>query len=281
MANASYVWDGKKWNPHPVTVRDGNQWRQAESIPMWDGVEWRTTAPEPWEFSQYIDSNVSEHDNPPETVTGAIPSGLRLADLVLSVCVSYKAEKPPAAVPLDDCVNYMCQQLVPTEIRMDAILFPWSPARGNSVTWGTNGAEHVSILNMVYRNTEFSKWQQGPKPETKSANSVSSLPLKTSGEYLNVFVAVAASPTIGNFRWPSGVKERISQYGQHGSMGIRLSAADIQGTKPDPGDVLVNGVAEAMSVVRFTLPGRKGHGPLTWILDNENASILGQTATLS
>jgi hypothetical protein len=277
--NETMIWDGSKWVEKPKVYWNGTAWVNSPSVYVWDGFEWRFAPYEGWEYPQFSWATSHAADNVDE-ITEPIDLGhVRLNDLVVSVCISYDADPAPEPV-LTECSTHT-YILAPTGLRMDVAMFPWSPQRGNSVTWKTTGAEYASVMNITYRHTDNAHAVERPEVIYNAASNVGSMPLPTSGEYVDMFIAMAVSSTIGNVKWPTGVKERTSAYGTHGTQGIRISVGDVHGDFSNIGDVVyVNGQAEAFAVARVTIPGVKGKGPRAWILDNEPYSMLGYTTML-
>jgi phage replication-related protein YjqB (UPF0714/DUF867 family) len=276
--NRPMVWDGSQWAEKPLTYWDG-KYHQEPTVLVWDGQEWMYGIPEPWEYPQFSWASANAADDVNEITEAIDLTKVRLGDLVVSVCISYDAD--PAPEPLLDECSMHTYILAPTGLRMDVAMFPWSPQRGNSVTWKVKGAEYASLMNLTYRHADNAHAIERPEVVYNAASNVGSMPLPTSGEYVDMFIAMAVSSTIGNVKWPTGVKERASAYGTHGTQGIRISVGDVHGDFKNVGDIVyVNGQAEAFAVARVTIPGVKGKGPRSWILDNEPYSILGATTML-
>lgn len=276
--NATMFWNGTDWEEFAHSYWDGSQWSTDSTIYVWDGFEWRSHPYEAWEYPQFSWATVHSATNV-NTITEPIDlEHVAMGDLVVSVCVSYDADSPPVPVESEVIHSYTMD---PTGLRMDVAMFPWSPQRGNCVTWKVDGAEFVAVLNITYRHANIEGASYRPEVNYNAAANVGSMPLPTSGEYVDLFIAMAVSSSIGNVKWPSGVVGRGSAYGTHGTKGIRISVGDVHGDFKDIGDVVyVNGVAEAFAVARVTIPGIKGQGPRSWILDNDPYSILGSTTML-
>ncbi|MEU7149730.1 hypothetical protein AB0B15_17100 [Streptomyces sp. NPDC045456] len=233
-----------------------------------------------------------------DTATLALPAGVRLGDVVVSVCASYGAATPvperrrtrrsvatEASVETehDPLRAGYAMTLDPTKLHLKVSMFEWAPDKGSSVTWRVSGDKDTNavVMNLVYRTADTSRMPADPLVDYTTAMGVDRHQLQPGTDHQSLYVAVAISRELTGARWPAGFTDTIDSFGVFGDMQVHMLAAHTVGTPSSPGVLQLDATVPELGVALITVPGRAnadGHG--VWILGDSAASTLGTSTYL-
>ncbi|MFK0295468.1 hypothetical protein ACIQU6_34055 [Streptomyces sp. NPDC090442] len=297
MANEVRVWDGQEWRSGRLGIFE-HQDQAAPGVPaIFDGSQWRQARPRPAEFPPHV-GGVAASFTATDTATLALPAGVLLGDVVVSVCASYGDAEPtpevarrPRATPLGGSVETefdplrmgYAMTLDPTKLHLKVSMFEWTPDKGESVTWRVSGAKDTNavVMNLVYRQAETARLPADPLVDYSTAMGVDRHQLQPGTDHQSLYIAVALSRELTGARWPAGFTNPIDVFGAFGDMQVHMLAAHTVGAPSSPGLLQLDATVPELGVALITVPGRvnsDGHG--VWILGDSVASTLGTTTYL-
>ncbi|MFI6685379.1 hypothetical protein [Streptomyces sp. NPDC050485] len=296
MPNETLTWDGTKWRVATLQARTSKAWKPSDPPRIWDGSQWRTARLPAVEFPRYIGSTKGAFTDV-DVITLPLPDGIRLSDVVVSVCASYgEAEPAPRRMlasdsPQDRGVETEFEPLRgayaavldPTKLRLKVSMVEWHPSQGRSVSWRVSGKKDTGavVANFIYRQANTAALPAEPIVDYKTAVSTDHLDLQAGSDFTSLYVVVALSRDLTGNAWPTGFTDPRDAYGRFGDLQVHMMAADTVGAPASPGVLQLDATVDQVGVALITIPGRAnpdGHG--VWILGDQAASVLGKTTYL-
>ncbi|MEF3112413.1 hypothetical protein [Streptomyces chrestomyceticus] len=296
MPNKTLVWTGSEWRDGRLNVFEHQDQKQAAPY-IFDGSQWRASRPTPVEFPPVVGSLAASF-TAVDTATLPLPAGVRLGDVVVSVCASYgtatptperrRARRAATAGPsveteFDPLRAGYVMTLDPTKLHLKTSMFEWTPEKGSAVTWRVSGARDTNavVMNIIYRNADTGRMPADPLVDYTTAMGVDRHQLQPGTDHQSLYVAVAISRELTGGRWPAGFTNGIDAFGTFGDMQVHMLAAHTVGAPSSPGVLQLDATVPELGVALITVPGRAnpdGHG--VWILGDSAASILGTSTYL-
>ncbi|MFI1796349.1 hypothetical protein ACH427_03165 [Streptomyces sp. NPDC020379] len=135
-------------------------------------------------------------------------------------------------------------------------------------------------MNLLYRGGDASALTSTPVTAIREYDGVNHVPLTPPAGATSLFIVLAESDVLTGYQWPDGVIPRADQIGWFGSHAISLLAADTPGGGGPAGELLLDATVESAACLTIQIPGAPGDGRPTWILGDDNASVLGTTTIL-
>lgn len=286
MANEVLHFDGSRWVSAPHRYWDGRQWAPASEIFIWDGSAWRGSRPQAVEFPSYIASRQASFTEV-DTATLPLPSGVRLGDVIVSVCASYgdSTPTPQALSSLMESEGLPArpdQSLTfdPTKLHLKASMYEWTPDKGMDVTWHVSGHRDTNgiVMNMVYRQADTAVLPAEPIVDYTTAMDTDSIPLQAGTDHTSLYVVMALSKELTGGQWPEGFTNPVEALGRFGEAQVHLMAAHTVGAMSSPGTLQLDATVPEVAAALITIPGRPpADGRGVWILGDTTASVLGVT----
>ncbi|MFE7313820.1 hypothetical protein ACFU7T_12035 [Streptomyces sp. NPDC057555] len=290
------MWDGRVWRDGRLKVVEHQDQERAE-LRIFDGSQWRQARPAPVEFPPVVGSTAASF-TATDTATLALPAGVRLGDVVVSVCASYGDAEPTSegarvrrAAPSGASVETefdplragYAMTLDPTKLHLRVSMFEWTPDKGRAVTWRVSGTQDTNavVMNLVYRHADTTRMPSDPLVDYTTAMGVDRHQLQAGTDHQSLYVAVALSRELTGVRWPAGFTHPIDAFGAFGGLQVHMVAAHTVGAPSSPGVLQLDATVPELGVALITVPGRAnadGHG--VWILGDSAASTLGTTTYL-
>ncbi|MBT2383865.1 hypothetical protein [Streptomyces sp. ISL-11] len=268
------TWDGKGWVEVVQKVWDGKSWVEKPSARYWDGQEWMNSPPEAREFATYAGSN-SGSVSAKQYATLGLPPGARVNDYIVSICASMSG-LPRLLSPAGHVPQVMGGS--PDEISLAVACWPYT-GNEDQVLWDLGASPQAKLINLAYRSGDVTQQSLTPVSDMQVYKAVDKVPLMPSRDFVSVFVALTASREVSSYRWPEGLIPRETALGRFGSYEISVLTAETPGAGASAGTLSLNTPVDTAGLYLVTIPGRSDGHP-TWILGDDNASVLGVSTYL-
>ncbi|QKW48874.1 hypothetical protein [Streptomyces buecherae] len=267
------VWDGAQWAEGTKWVWDGASWVRASASRFFDGITWQSRAPAPVAYPTYAASATAIR-GAVDYVTVAVPPSARVNDFLVSVCTAADV-RPQLLSP----GGYLTQaHQLDSGHWVSVAMWPHNGIV-DTVVWETTGSSTATAMNLAYRGGDLTRTPLAPIVGVQQYNAVNRVPLPAATAHTSLFLVLVESTDLTGYAWPEGVTGRAQQLGIYGARHISLLASDTPGAGSSAGELLLDTQAASAACLTIEVPGRTDGRP-TWILGDDNASVLGSTTVL-
>ncbi|WP_158754259.1 hypothetical protein [Streptomyces sp. NRRL F-2580] len=271
-------WTGTAWREGTKKMWDGSKWTDKPAVKVWDGQAWMFKYPDPVQYPSFQAANGAPKEDS-EYRTYKLPTGVRLGDLVVSICVA-RNDMPQL---LNPTLSIPQTKRLATGSWIACVVFRYDGPRelsdGESVRWRIPAGGDSTVVNYVYRFASTMNLPVTPLQEIKEYKNVFEVPMNSPRGNTSLFTVISESKNLSTVQFPEGLISRHSIGGKFGENQIRVHAADTPGSGASVGTAKLDTTVPAAAVVTIKIPGADDGLP-TWILGDAAASVLGKTTYL-